>query len=319
MSPLAISKYAGSHAWLIKSQPELFPRPDLGCGVVLPFVGAGSPFFGLYADVRPVVLSDKNQRLINVYRCLRDDCWTVECELGRLTMWWREAIENGKPETTSHDRGRAFFEDVRAALDDGGEVLRAARMLFVLRAAYNGLWRVNRDGACNSPYGKPAPDTDLVRAEELREMAALLQGAETVAEDFAETLSRARRGDATYLDCPFEGTHVAYCVGAEEWTQDPRQVVFPGMPQPDARKRLAEALHDLDRRGVRWSLSDADTPVTRALYGAWPMDRIARRNSITCLADERGDDAAEGLWSNWRAAAPTVHVVPQQLTIGGVL
>lgn len=297
---LAISKYAGSHAWLVESQPKLFPRPDPGRGVVLPFIGAGSPFFGLYADVRPVVLSDKNPRLINVYQCLRDDCWKVECELGRLTMWWREAIENGKPETTSHDRGRAFFEDVRAALDDGGEVLRAARMLFVLRAGYNGLWRVNGDGQCNAPYGKPKTDKDLVRVDDLRRMSAMLQGVTVLCEDFEQTLFRAEDGDAVYLDCPFDGTHVAYCEGSEEWSQDPRQSVLPGMPEPNARKRLASALYDLHQSGIRWSLSDADTPVTRDLYAGWPMERIDRRNSITCKAEDRSEAAFEGLWRNWR-------------------
>lgn len=300
MGTLAISRYAGSHAWLVESRPDAFPRPDLSRGVVLSFIGAGSPFFGLYADVRPCVLSDKNARLINVYRCLRDGCWAVECELGRLAMRWREAVANGQPETTAHDRGRAFFEDVRAALDDGGGALRAARMLFVLRASFNGLWRVNGDGQCNSPYGKPEPNKDLVQVDDLRRLSAMLQGVTVLCEDFEETLARARRGDATYLDCPFEGTHVAYCEGAEEWSQDPRQNVLPGMPQPDARKRLAAALHDLDRRGVRWTLSDADTPVTRALYGTWPMEAIVRRNSITCKAEDRGDAAIEGLWRNWR-------------------
>ena len=295
---LALSRYAGSHAWLVESRPELFPRPDASCGVLVPFIGAGSPFFGLYSEHRPAVLSDKNARLINAYACLRDWPAAVERDLRGVVTAWRYAVWNGREEAM-HDRGRVAFESVRDALDDGPEWTRAARMLFILRASFNGLWRVNRSGECNTPYGKPAPDADLVRADDLRRMSAALQGVTVFCEDFGETLSRARQGDACYLDCPFHGTHVAYCEGAEEWSQDPRQVVLPGMPQPDARKRLAAALHDLDRRGVRWSLSDADTPVTRALYAGWPMERIDRRNSITCKAEDRGDDAAEGLWRNW--------------------
>jgi DNA adenine methylase len=244
-------------------------------------------------------VSDKNARLVNVYSSVRDDVGGVLSWLDGIVGSWRARLV-GLSGAERDEQGRLFFEAVRSALDEGPVTLRAARMLFVLRASFNGLWRVNLDGGCNSPYGKPKAKVDLVRTEELRQMSALLQGVDVRCEDFAVTLADAPRGASTYLDCPFQGTHTAYCPDWQEW--EGRQATLPGLGEMNARERLAELLHVLDRRGVRWTLSDADTPVTRSLYAGWPCEVIDRQNSVTCKAEQRGDAAKEGLWTNgWRA------------------
>lgn len=292
---LALSKYAGSHADLAVEKPGLFPIPEEGGHAVVPCVGAGAPVFELYAGRYPLILSDKNPRLVNAWVQVRDN---VEAVIERLDYLARERIAFGTLEREAFDaEGRQHFERVRAELDVGEPADQAACMLFVLRASYNGLWRVNQDGGCNSPYGKPDTDTDLVRADDLRRISQLLQGASISCEDFEVTLRAARAGDASYLDPPFQGTHTAYCPDSWEW--EARQATLPGLGEPSARERLAALLHDLHQRGVRWSLSDADNVVTRRLYAGWGCTPITRRNSVTCKGDKRGDGAAEGLWRNW--------------------
>lgn len=128
-------------------------------------------------------------------------------------------------------------------------------------------------------------------------MSALLQGVDVRCEDFGVTLADAPRGAATYLDCPFQGTHTAYCPDWQEW--EGRQVTLPGLGEMNARERLAWMLQELDRRGVRWTLSDAHNDVTRSLYRGWPCEVIDRQNSVTCKAEQRGEAAKEGLWRNW--------------------
>lgn len=293
---LALSKYAGSHADLADASPGVFPTPNVGGRVFVPFVGAGGPVFRLYAGRYPLVVSDKNPRLVNAWVQVRD---AVDAVIERLSELVLERDSFSTLDRDAFDvEGREHFEQARAELDIGEPAARAARMLFVLRASFNGLWRVNQDGGCNSPYGKPAPDVDLVRAEELRRMSALLQGADIRCEDFEETLRGARAGDTTYLDPPFQGTHTAYCPDFREW--EGRQATLPGLGEMNARERLADLLHELDRRGVRWSLSDADNAVTRRLYAEWPMELIGRQNSVTCKGEQRGEAAAEGLWRNWQ-------------------
>jgi DNA adenine methylase len=293
---LALSKYAGSHLWLVEQRPEVFPRPAAGRAARIPFAGAGSPVFGIYASHRPLVVSDKNERLINAWAQVRDDVEGVVGHLRGIVDAWRLHTA-GCGVVERDERGRVWFESVRELLDEGAPTRRAARMLFVLRASFNGLWRVNLNGQCNSPYGKPGPDADLVRVEDLRRMAALLQGVDIRCEDFGLTMADAGHGEATYLDCPFQGTHTAYCADHAEW--EARQATLPGMGEANARERLAALLHELDARGVRWTLSDADTPVTRQLYAGWGFEVIRRQNSITCKGGERGDAATEGLWRNW--------------------
>lgn len=292
---LALSKYAGSHADLAAEHPGHFPLPDLGGSAFVPFVGAGAPVFELFAGRFPLVLSDKNPRLVNAWVQIRDG---VEPVIERLDYLARERTGFGTLERDAFDvEGRRHFERVRAELDVGAPADQAACMLFVLRASYNGLWRVNQDGGCNSPYGKPDPDVDLVRADDLRRMSQLLQGASIACEDFEVTMAPAGRGDVAYMDPPFQGTHTAYCPDSWEW--EARQATLPGLGERSARERLADLLHDLHRRGVRWSLSDADNRVTRRLYAGWSCTPITRQNSVTCKGSQRGNGAAEGLWRNW--------------------
>ncbi len=296
---IALSKYAGSHAWLAEQRPDAFPVPASGGRALVPFCGAGSVVLGLYAGRVPVIVSDKNPRLVNAWVQVRD---AVEPVIERLEYLAQERAGFGTAPKDGPDFdnfGRAHFEGVRGQLDLGPDVDRAACMLFVLRASFNGLWRVNQDGQCNSPYGKPGPDTDLVRAEELRRIAGLLQGADIRCEDFEVTLRDAREGDAAYLDPPFQGTHTAFCADGHEW--EARQASLPGLGEQNARERLAAAVEELARRGVRWTLSDADNRVTRGLYAGWPFEVVRRRNSVTCKGEERGEDATELLVRNWQS------------------
>jgi DNA adenine methylase len=295
---LALSKYAGSHAWLAEQRPDAFPLPAPDRVALVPFCGAGSVALALYAGRFQLIVSDKNPRLVNVWEQVRENVDGVLGTLGWIVNGWKAATV-GAADRTAHDlASREVFEGVRNTLDEGSPQTRAAKMLFVLRASFNGLWRVNLDGQCNSPHGKPGPDVDLLRADDTRRIAELLLGVDIRCEDFAATLADARTGDAVYLDPPFQGTHTAFCADGAEW--EARQVTLPGVGGASARERLAAELHALDARGVRWTLSDADTPITRSLYRGWPFEIVVRQNSVTCKAEDRGEGASELLVRNWR-------------------
>lgn len=295
---LALSKFAGSHAWLAEQRPDAFPLPAPNGRAVVPFCGAGSVVFHLYAGRFPLIVSDKNPRLVNAWIQVRDDVTGVLAALSDLVDGWR-SVTAGAVDRDAHDvASRSVFDGIRNTLDDGGDAPRAAKMLFVLRASFNGLWRVNQDGQCNSPHGKPGPDVDLLRADDTRQIAALLHGAVIRCEDFAATLADAREGDACYLDPPFQGTHTAFCADGAEW--EARQATLPGLGESNARERLAAEIRRLDGLGVRWTLSDADTRVTRSIYRGWPIEVLTRQNSVTCKAEDRGDGASELLARNWQ-------------------
>lgn len=135
---------------------------------------------------------------------------------------------------------RAFFEKVRrqdpAKLSD---LLRAARMIYLNKTAFRGLWRVNQQGRFNTPYGEYQrpyynPDT-------LLSASAALQGVDIRCADFADILTEARKGDWVYLDPPY--------VPDRKWGDFTRYTA--GQFGPSDQERLAASLQRLDERGVR--------------------------------------------------------------------
>jgi DNA adenine methylase len=256
-------KWVGGKARLVKQRPDAF-RPAGSAPVHLPFVGGGAPFFLLYAG-QFAYLSDTNERLVNLYREVqRDpDALAAACDaLAEAYESWREPAGL-----------RAFFEAQRSALDHGDGITRAARLLFIVRWGYNGLYRENRRGRCNTGHGD-GRQREVDRAH-LRACAAALRRAEVFHADFAEACARARRGDFVYLDPPFYGGFTGYTAGGTWGRARPAQACLPGIDfRKTDRERLVEALAKLDRDGVDWTLSDARTPDTLELYRRWHVEEV---------------------------------------------
>lgn len=295
---LSLVKYVGSKLGLLAAHPGLFPLPDHGGAVALPFVGGGSVAAWYAARSCRVIASDINPRLVNAHDRVRSSVDLVIEQLEDIVRDWRRILEP----CDDRDReivGRVFFEEQRRKLvdphGDGDAYTLAARFLFVVRAGFNGLYRENAAGECTTAYGKPAPTADLVQADKLRAYAAAVQGVEFLCEDFAVTCGRARPGWAAYLDSPYEGTFTGYAGG--DWSA--AQPSLPGMGAVNDRDRLAAMLAYLDTIGVRWSNSDADRPTTRSLYARWRFDPVSRAGTVNSNGDDRGA-VAEGLWRNWR-------------------
>jgi DNA adenine methylase len=208
-------------------------------------VGGGALFFGLAAEVeRPgrwAVLSDLNPRLVRTYVAVRDQ---VDALVDRLR-------EHEQANSRDH------FEEMRAwnvdQIDDDVDV--AAWFIYLNKTAYNGLYRVNRKGQFNAPWGRydrPA----ICDAENLRACSRALQGAEVRCEGFESVLLRARPGDFVYFDPPY--------VPASD-TASFTSYTAEGFDQA-AQERLRDVALALKDRGVQVLLSNSDTETCRALY-----------------------------------------------------
>lgn len=280
---VALVKYVGSKRWLVDKYGERLPMPTSGQPVAVPFVGAGSVAAEYRRRGCVVFASDLNPRIVDAHIAMRDH---VEDVIGRLTGWviaWEDALARVS-EAERNAEGRAFFERVRDRVDEGLMVDRAAALLFIVRAGFNGLLRENKKGEITTAYGKPEDSRDLIGAEELRGYARAIQGVEFRHEDFAVTCARARAGWAVYLDPPFEQTFSGYC--GDDW--DAYQETLPGL-RVNHRKRLAAMVEYLDAIHVRWALSDSDTPATRSLYRQWRIDVLSRKGTVNSDGDGRGD------------------------------
>jgi DNA adenine methylase len=228
-----------------------------------PFIGGGAVFFAIFARGRKfdrAVLGDANEELIRCYQAVRDDVGGVIRVLGR------------------HRYDRDLYYEVRerdpAKLSDAS---RAARLIYLNRCGYNGLYRVNRSGKFNVPFGR-YKNPVICDASKLRAAAGALQGVKLVHGDFQRTLRGAKSGDFVYLDPPYVPLSATSSFTAYARTP------FDGA----AQARLAGVLRDLGARKVRALLSNSDCDETRQLYDQTLSEPVPVRRAINSVAARRG-------------------------------
>ena len=217
-----------------------------------PFLGGGALFLHLQARSLAAghglqaVLNDSSPELVNLYCQVRDRPDALARELKK----------------ESYSLNETAFRTVRAWDREPGwgaarhATRRAARFLYLNKTAFNGLWRVNRAGHFNVPYGAYARLT-LPDAATLKGYARLLAGVELSCGDFAASVATAQAGDVVYFDPPY-----APASATASFTAYTRAGFDAGM-----QERLAALLAELSERGVNWVLSNSDTPFARALFG----------------------------------------------------
>jgi DNA adenine methylase len=257
-----ILKWPGGKRKLVPTILEIGGAHDR---VVEPF--AGGMALGLASD-KPVIASDLNKRLIACYEAIRDDVEGVIVALGRMLY-----------DYVSADDLRCCYDEAREVYNDSvtGAVqptAQAARLLFLNRTCFNGLYRENKSGAFNVPHGKHAsPPT--VRADDLRAVSERLQAFWLLRLTFSATLMLAGPGDLVYCDPPYDGGFVQYTRHGFDW---------------QAQRNLAHWASRAADRGARVLVSNADTHRIRALYGGYGfrVHEVQAGRSISRDADGRG-------------------------------
>lgn len=232
-----------------------------------PFLGSGALYFHLWNMGRiamPASLTDNNAELIAAYAAVRDD---VDGLINRL-----------QEHAASH--GREHYYAVRA-LDRAAQPLapveQAARMIYLNRTCYNGLYRVNRQGYFNSPLGSyTAPR--IVQAATLRAASAALMAAELRVAPFDAILDGAAPGDFVYFDPPYDP--VSKTASFTSYTRH-------SFGEPEQR-RLAEVFTELARRGCSCMLSNSYTPLILDLYRGFDIKIVQATRAINSKGDARG-------------------------------
>ncbi|WP_432833894.1 DNA adenine methylase [Dactylosporangium sp. CA-092794] len=221
-----------------------------------PFMGSAAVFF----ELRPAkaVLSDANPELVACFQAVAAEPEAVMAHLDAM------------PNTPER------FELVRrqdpATL---GTIERAARVIYLNKTAFRGLWRVNRHGRFNVPYG--AYDRPYYRRETLLEASTALAGVDLRQCDFADALREAGAGDWVFLDPPYlpEGGFADF----KRYT--------PGQFRDTDHERLAAEMHAASARGVLLTLTNSDTEATRRIYAGFRTTRMATRRDINLRAAAR--------------------------------
>jgi DNA adenine methylase len=267
--PSPFVKWAGGKGRLLKQFDPYLPTSL--AGYVEPFVGGGALFFHLYRQGRlrgkTVVLLDSLEELITLYAVVRDQVEALIAELGRH--------EAGKTDRDYYYQVRAW--DRQPDYGQRGDVERAARLLFLNRTCYNGLYRVNRRGEFNVPFGRYRNPT-ICDAANLRAAAHALRGVRLLAGDFERCLGVAGEDDLVYLDPPYHplsetASFTSYTAG-DFGVEDQR--------------RLAGLYRRLDERGCRLMLSNSHTSLVEELYAGYEQVEVFAARPISARADRRG-------------------------------
>jgi DNA adenine methylase len=259
-------KWAGGKRQLLEQFAPLYP-PNFD-RYIEPFVGSAAVFFNIRerVELRFAALSDNNEELINCYRVVRDE---VEALIRRL--------RNHK--TRHHESLPSHYYAVRDLdLDRLSPVQRAARLIYLNKAGYNGLYRVNKEGRFNVPVGSykdpPICDPALLRAA-----SAALQNVPIEVRDFESWLADARARDFFYIDPPYVPL---------SRTANFTSYVAGGFGN-DEQSRLASFARDLAAKGARFMVSNSDTALVRKLYKGFEQKRVRARRAINSNGKARGE------------------------------
>jgi len=260
--PKPFIKWAGGKGQLVS---ELLDRtPADFDSYHEPFMGGAALFFALYRqgklNGKKIFLSDINQELVDTYASIRDRVETVIRHLRK------------------HKYEKDYYYEVRAWKPEKlTEAKRAARMIFLNRTGFNGLYRVNSKGKFNVPFGRYVNPT-ICDAKNLRAVSCALQGVKLKHESFEKVLKRAKKNDLIYFDPPYvpvskTAKFVSYA--------------SQGFDLED-QSRLADVFSKLARRGTLAILSNSETPWVKKHFEPFKQDRVLARRSVNSRKDRRG-------------------------------
>ena len=244
-----------------------------------PFVGGGALFFELYrqgALREGAVLSDKNPNLVEVWQTVREDVSALVERLSELKS--RHCEEH--------------YYAVRAEVP-ADRLGRAARVIYLNKTCFNGLYRENRRGGFNVPFGRYT-DPPILDEENLRACSVALQDVDLRSQGFEEAAGAVRANDFVYFDPPYvpvsrTSVFTAYQKG--------------GFGEGDQR-RLAQTFRDLTERNAKVMLSNSWAPLVLECYGEFGPQEVSASRNLNSRTDRRGA-VSEALVDNVSALRPT--------------
>lgn len=233
-----------------------------------PFFGGGAIFFDLSPN--KAVLNDINAELVNLY-----DVFFDNQKLEELVKLLRIHEENHSKE---------FFYQIRE-LDrssnylETSPVVRAARVLYLNKACFNGLYRVNSNGYFNVPFNN-SKKVNLCDELNFNEIAKFFQNNSITFSslDFEEVVKKAKKNDFVYFDPPYD-----FIREKQSFTTYAKESFGAG-----EQKRLSYICSELDKKGVKWLLSNHNTPYINNIYKNFTIQVIQAKRMINSKADQRG-------------------------------
>ena len=263
LSPLL--KWVGGKRQLLS---DILPMVDNKCSTyVEPFIGGGAVLFSM--QPKRAIINDYNHELINVYRVVRDNLDEL------LELLYIHQANNSSE----------YYYEVRAwdrdeYLNKMTNIEKAARIIYLNKTCYNGLYRVNSAGQFNSPYGR-YKNPNIVNEAVLKAVSKYFKNNDINIRngDYKDTLINLDKRSFVYLDPPYmpissSSSFTGYTEGGFGY---------------EHQVELKEECDKLTQQGIRFVQSNSDCDEIRELYKEYKIKTVKAKRSINSVAKKRGE------------------------------
>lgn len=264
--PKPFVKWVGGKRQLLRQFRELGLYPPEDFNPITntyyePFVGGGAVFFDLLP--KNAELSDLNKELVTTYNVIKNNV--------------AELIES----LQKHIYDKEYYLEVRAKkVEDLSDIEAASRFIFLNRTGFNGLYRVNKSGQFNVPFGR-YNNPVICDEDNLRRVSDALQDVTITHQDYKNVLKSAKSGDFIYLDPPY------YPINA---TSSFTSYTAEGFLEKE-QTELRDTFVKLHKKGCFVMLSNSDTPFINELYSGLDgitVNKITAGRAINSKGSGRG-------------------------------
>jgi len=272
-------KWAGGKTQLLDEIDIRLPKKEIESGhidtYIEPFVGGGALFFHIaqkYPQFQRFFLFDINHDLVNCYNAIKRNVASIIADLHKLENRYLRSNEKAR-----HD----MFYRIR---DEFNIDRLPAKLIFLNKTCFNGLFRVNKNNEFNVPFGGYKNPT-ICDEENLYAVSAIVQNAEIISADFEKSEQYTNKHCFVYLDPPYRPIS--------------RTSSFTSYAKGDFAEsdqiRLAGYCKRIHKRGVKFLLSNSDPKNENPTdlffekhYGEFKIERAKASRAINCVGAKRG-------------------------------
>ena len=247
-------KWAGGKVNLVHELVKYLPEDVHRRRYVEPFLGGGSMFF--YLAPHKAILSDLNEKLINCYKKVCENPGQVFTYL----------VKYQKKHSAD------FYYSLREKYNKSdSSIEEAAQFIYLNKAAFNGIFRVNKKGEFNVPFNKKE-NIGIPTFKHLKQVSGLLRKAKMVFKDYKELFHSIEKNDFVYLNPPYPPLN-----GTAYFTHYTKERF-----NSEDQETLANFATKASKMGAKILISNANTSEIRLLYGEWDKKKLPVRRWITC-------------------------------------
>lgn len=259
-----VVKWVGGKRQIINELEQFLPKEGF-TKYYEPFLGGAAMLFHL--QPANAIVNDVNPDLINMYQVIKNNVEELILELG------------------NHPNNEQHFYDVRdwdrdkIAYEARSDVEKAARLIFLNKTCYNGLFRVNNAGEFNTPFGHYT-NPGIINKPVLRAVSSYLKenNITFLNGDFSSAVKNVTKSTFVYFDPPYDpvsdsSSFTGYTKGGF------------GREQQEALKSICDTLN---KKNVKFMLSNSSTDFIRDLYRDYNIHTIQAKRAINSVASRRG-------------------------------